>query len=161
MTRRRRKPVARREPSEGRCGSCGQRVWWLLNNRTNQRAPIDEYPEPGGNISVSFRAGTYRVIPREELPQHDPTIADPDAHPTLYVHHAVNCPTVLRRQAQQPQATPLPLPLELPAEATAATTSRRPGSRAPRCQLCDIRFTWQEIAAGLTRHPHCEPERTT
>lgn len=153
-TRSRRRPAAKRPPYEGTCREgCGQTVLVLLNNRTNRWAAVDYWPEPGGNIQVNLAARTYRVVPEEERPAMDPTIANPDAHPTLYVMHVVNCPTAARRRGVKAEQGILPLG----AEATA--TVRRHGR--PRCSECEEKLSIDELAAGLLICRNCTPAKET
>ncbi len=45
-----------------RCRFCGAPVFWLENETTGERAPIDADPSPDGNIEVDLPRGTYRVL---------------------------------------------------------------------------------------------------
>lgn len=49
------------------CRACGARIVMVRHVRTGKVAPVDEVPAERGNIEIDFDAGTYRILPAEEL----------------------------------------------------------------------------------------------
>jgi hypothetical protein len=41
---------------------CNKEIYWLVNEKTEKKAPIDAMPDPNGNLVVNLPAGTYRVV---------------------------------------------------------------------------------------------------
>lgn len=71
------------------CRSCKASFVFRACARTGQYAPIEETPDPNGNIEIdSEGAGTYRVLSGLELESARAVGA------TLYMNHFVTCPAV-------------------------------------------------------------------
>lgn len=70
-----------------RCEGCNAEITWFENEKTGRRAPVDLTPSPTGNVTLNFRAGTYRVLTKEEM---SPSLFG-DEEPRFTLHFAT-CP---------------------------------------------------------------------
>jgi hypothetical protein len=48
---------------------CGATCYWLTNDVTQKRSPIDIDPDPRGNIIIDLDTGTYHVLHKREQSQ--------------------------------------------------------------------------------------------
>lgn len=62
------------------CKACAAPIVWLRHVSTGKMAPIDAFPDEGGNVIASFGDGQYRLA----------TEADPRFE--LYTNHFQTCP---------------------------------------------------------------------
>lgn len=82
----------------GACNACPAPVYWLVNDTTGKRAPIDAVPDDArGNIVIDDTTGTYRVIydtTERRLARERGTL--------LHLNHFVTCPAA-KKFASKPK----------------------------------------------------------
>lgn len=49
------------------CKSCGSPIYWLLNDNTQGKAPIDAVADPGGNCVILDDGVHYHVLHKGEV----------------------------------------------------------------------------------------------
>lgn len=117
---------------------CSAAILWLAYAGENKAkvgrlAPIDAEPAPGGNVEVDRPAGTYRVIgDPAQRSLLDPTLADPDARPTLHLNHWTTCSSPTARRLARERAGS--------GRGKLVTVDGDPVHPAPD-ELCSARFT--------------------
>lgn len=68
-----------------RCRACDAEIWWLENQTTGKKAPIDAEPDPKGNVVASLHDGLYRIASADERAEMGP-------RRQLHLNHFVTCP---------------------------------------------------------------------
>jgi hypothetical protein len=78
----------------------------LRSAATGKTAPIDANPEPGGNIQVDLRLGTYRVLTRAQREAVEAGMGD-DA--VLRFNHFATCRNVTARRLARARRAAVPV----------------------------------------------------
>lgn len=75
---------------EGR-GGCGAPIEWRVNDKTNKSAPVNQLPDPTGNVTLPDDTH-YHVLTKAELHAFDERSFFDGDEPVRYTLHFATCP---------------------------------------------------------------------